>query len=125
MTLSLKVGSYYRRRDGIVVGPVRRNNNPQFPFQAGGLTYQENGAWATPLRKYYNDLISIAPNPAKKKAKAGMVTRWMFAIYCPRTRDAFTSCSNNYKKAAASRREHKEYKYKCGPITKIQIAGPK
>jgi hypothetical protein len=64
MSLQLKVGRYYRTRDGGTVGPLEAADNRDWPFTNGKLTWTTNGSYEpimSPNHQY--DIVEEVPAP--------------------------------------------------------------
>jgi hypothetical protein len=57
MSVQIKDGSYYRRRDGMVVGPAKKSNMASYPWAVGQCTYTNDGLQRVG-RTYDPDLIA-------------------------------------------------------------------
>lgn len=73
--LQLREGGWYRRRDGEVVGPVRRYKpNGTYPFWVNGIGYTETGNyWENQIDHRYDLIEEVpAPEPEVKRAELPM-----------------------------------------------------
>lgn len=122
MTITLKIGKYYRRRDGKVVGPIKSRHAEEYPFLCDGESYQPNGKWWG-NGAYNIDLIAEVPKPGKVR-KAKTLVQWMFTIKAS-YHDVVTSRRRDTKRdAKISRERYQEEGAACGPITRVELEGP-
>lgn len=76
--LQVEEGNFYRRRDGVVVGPARSSgldDDSPYKWTVGGLTYTDDGVWWLDSPDEPNDLLEEVPAPAAEPATLDEVAR--------------------------------------------------
>jgi hypothetical protein len=69
MTITIKVGGFYKRRDGRIAGPMHPIGPEHqiaaifFPFEVDGTFYSSTGFVMGPLYPVESDLIQEVPPP--------------------------------------------------------------
>lgn len=124
MTPQLKIGSWYRRRDGRTVGPAKQSNNPGL-VGIGNYLYNPkwNGYFLCDTKPDRKDLISEAPKPGRK-GKGNMTNVYIFI--CKQFQiGSSIHAYDNMTEARKDRKLMRGSEFVCGPITKIQIEGPR
>lgn len=66
--LRIKEGKWYRRRDGVVVGPARRSGLADYPWRVGVDAYTDSGRWYCLDQADAFDLIEEVPALSAKPA---------------------------------------------------------
>lgn len=56
--MKIEEGKYYRRRNGLVLGPTERNNDEDYPFRVNNDSYTVNGCFHSNSKESGLDLIS-------------------------------------------------------------------